>query len=304
MPSHWTYEPSFPGGPLQQGDIIRPNAQLLLTINEFAHYFSDPKYVAFAITTQTCDMVLRNEKCSSPYITLSPIRLLREMLQQVLESLYEPLASGIFSTEFKFEARKLLDRIVNQNEQALGLFYLHPDADLELGEAAVIALRVGIALRSCHYDEMCASRIGRLKAEYQSRLGWMVGNLYSRVAVPGWEDRTGGKRLQKEIVNAFVNGDPEQGGPIWVRRDSFAAAVRAGVDPDTISRAQLADEIAKYEPRSVMEQLLDRLDVIVNEFLSDETAAAQARKLTNRIRNDSTIRSLLARAGQGPDTLD
>src|SRR5205807_2422402 len=41
---------------------------------------------------------------------------------------------------------ELLERIINQNEQTLGLFYLEPDGDLKLAVGAVALLRVTIVL--------------------------------------------------------------------------------------------------------------------------------------------------------------
>ncbi len=79
-----------------------------------------------------------------------------------------------------------------------------PDADVEIGEDAVAFLRVSVAFRSEHYSAMQKARCGRLKHEFATKLGWLVGNLYSRVPTQDWEESTLSKK-----VSDFLTLNPD-----------------------------------------------------------------------------------------------
>src|SRR5207247_8080250 len=97
--------------------------------------------------------------------------------------------------------QQFLERVINQNEQAHGLFYLHPDADVGIAVPAAAMLRVSISLRSReHYNVLKAARCGRLRAEFRNKLGWLTGNLYSRVDTPDWADEDGGAEASKALI--------------------------------------------------------------------------------------------------------
>lgn len=70
-----------------------------------------------------------------------------------------------YPKESKGTARDLLKRTFDQNERALGLFYLHPEADSGIALPSLILLRVAITLRIQHYETLQNARCGRLSTE-------------------------------------------------------------------------------------------------------------------------------------------
>ena len=70
--------------------------------------------------------------------------------------------AGVFRMNKKGKARELLERLLDQNEQALGLFYLHSDSDLGIGDPSVAYLRITVALKTDHYPILQGARKGRL----------------------------------------------------------------------------------------------------------------------------------------------
>src|SRR5690606_8754619 len=83
---------------------------------------------------------------------------------------------------------ELFERIFNQNEQSLGLFFLHEDSDSGIYEASIAMLRISVALKNEHYHTLMNSRKGRLNEEFRAKLGWLIGNLYARPATRDWRD--------------------------------------------------------------------------------------------------------------------
>ncbi len=54
-----------------------------------------------------------------------------------------------------------------------------------------------MAFRSDHYELMRDARCGRLQSEFANKLGWLVGNLYSRVGTPDWPKDELKKKIKK-----------------------------------------------------------------------------------------------------------
>ena len=149
MPSHWTYEKKKkPKGDLYQGDIIQRTGPLLKVLGSVHTYFCDEKYLGFIVISQTCDLVVRGGQCKAKYINLAVIRSLESMMPSFLEEACGTGIPGVFYEDGRAEIKELVERIINQNEQALGLFYLEPDGDLRLAVESLALLRVSIALRS------------------------------------------------------------------------------------------------------------------------------------------------------------
>jgi hypothetical protein len=289
MATHWTYGEFAPEDDLEQGDILLPNAALREVFDEVHQHFLADKYLAFIVLTQTCDLVRRKGRpCRSRYVTLGAVRRLADILPSLLNSVCRQVAPGYFEKESKAQARELLARLFNQNEQGLGLFYLHEDADVGIGEPSVALLQVSIALRAQeHYDTLVKTRHGRLRHEFQAKLGWLTGNLYSRVATPDWR----AKQLDK-MVRAYLGSDWSAPGPKWVPRAWCENARKQGVDPATLEPEALDAALQRYRPPSPK-------DVVINEMvrvLQDLDAAQTEETLTkfrNRLANNPVVSEAL-----------
>ena len=233
-------------------------------------HFCDEKYLGFLVVTQTCDLVIRKGTPKAQYVNLAVIRSLKRVMPPHIEQLCGTELPGIFKEEKKQLAAQLLERILNQNEQAQGLFYLHPDADAGISEPSVAILRVTISLRAEHYACLKNARHGRLTPEFSSKLGWLLGNLYSRVATPDWSDHSGGKEEFNNLRDTFLESDPEYEFRRWVKRSGLMAAKRKNLNLSGKNPEDAFSAIQAVAPKTPKITAIERVQEIAQNLLGEE----------------------------------
>lgn len=301
---HWTYRRAPARSDLEQGDILLPTTKLRTLFRRVHPHFDDPKYLGFVVTTQTCDLVRRGKHltCDAQYISVAVIRPLEQVLFDLLGEVCAPVANGAYRASDRGKAKDLLQRIFNQNEWKLGVFYLHPDADLGrrpsenepsgFGDSGVCLLRVSVALLRKHYTVLRAARCGRLRSEFSDKLGWIVGNLYSRIATPDWSDSPNGDSELGALLDDFLGASGSSNRPIWLSDDQLSALSREGVDLQVVSRRELMERLTSLSietsvDRAVREVARDIKSVAPN-FPDD-----QVEKICNRLRNNGKFKKAL-----------
>ena len=292
MPLHWTYTVFRPEDDLRQGDIVAPTDDLQSLFREVHKHFCDPKYIAFAVLTQSCDLVRRKGTCSARHINLAVVRSLESVLFDLLNGECETALSGVYYEESKAKARMLLERIFNQNEQSLGVFYLHPDEAAGIAVPAVVLLRIAIAFRSEHYERIANARQARLDPIFQNKLGWLVGNLYSRVATRAW-DEVQRKELDKMVDGALYGGS-ETLRPTWVSRDCVELAERNGVVLESLQRGDIKAVLDRHKPIPPKEQAISHIKHVAKKMLPALTDE-ELNRLANRLRNDASFSQIFRR---------
>ena len=292
MHSHWTYRDVEPDEDLCQGDILVPDEGLKKIFKEVhPHFFDSNRYLGFLVITQSCDLVRRGnkKKCSASHISIAVIRSLSAVLDDLVQSVCTPATDQVFFEENKKQARDLLTRILNQNEQKEGIFYLHSDIDSGIGENSVALLRVSVAFRAEHYDTLVESRKGGLNPAFSNKLGWLVGNLYSRVATPDWADSTDGVKNQRDIIDKFLQE------LCWINKETFELAVKGGVDRGSLNRENIQNNIQKYKPTPIRGALINHVIETVKNIKS-VSPDDDLEKLRNRLANSSELAKILKRA--------
>lgn len=290
MPAHWTYDVVEPTADLAQGDIVEPTSAIRDVLREVHPHFLDPKYVSFMVLSQSCDLVQRAGNRGQP-INLCVIRELRAVAARLLEVYCGTGMRGIFCSETRSEGRKFLDRTINQNEQATGLFYLHPDADAGVSTPSVAMLRIAIALRMEHYRVIQAGRRGRLRPEFQAKLGWLVGNLYSRVGTEDWSEPPGRKKEQRKIVDQVIDNLV---GVEWASSEAARKAKAAGFSVEGKSQDEVRAALRSFEPTPLDVQLLQELErILQNPDLGIPPEVRE--RLLKRLPNDAAIAELFRR---------
>ena len=258
MPAHWTYDDFQPNEDLDQGDILQPNSELRALLAEVHPHFCDEKYLGFLVASQSCDLVRRKGKVKARYINIAVVRPLDQVSKKLISYVVRPVAAGRFPRSGKFEAERLLERVFNQNEQAIGLFFLHQDADVGIGQDAVAMLRVTVSVKSEHYETLTGARTGRLKAEFQAKLGWLLGNLFNRPASPDWGDIPGGEKKLKDLISQYTENDEElmqQLGVCWIDDVLIREAQSKRIELATASLAELEG----LRPKAPLDQALDEI---------------------------------------------
>lgn len=300
MAAHWTYADFDAGSDLEQGDLIAPTTEVRAVLDAVHPHFLDPKYRAFMVLTQTCDLVRDRgfDPCKSPYVNLAVVRVLEDVLPSLLDRecvkarVQKRSVEGLYYAESRSRAEMLLRRVVNQNEQALGLFYLHKDVAVGIAERCVALLQVSIAVRAReHYDVLVAGRSGRLDPTFQGKLGWLTGNLFSRVATRDWE-ASERKQLVASVLQESASGAT---GLKWVARENASEAGRARVDVSGMTAEEAFSAISGHRPKTAKETAIDRM-VAVLEDVAPQIDSEDVQKVRDRLMSDSLLDAALGRA--------
>lgn len=281
---HWSYiEPE--GSNLAQGDILLPTNDIRNILQYVHKWFVDPKYLGFMVLSQTCDMVRRNGGlCKTPYVNIGVIRPLRQVWLSLVETTCEHVAGRYFLASSQGKAKSLIERIINQNEEKLGLFYVHQDVGLGIGEPSVAMLRVSIALQSSiHYDALLDARRGSLEPNFAARLGWLCGNLYSRVGVPDWSEDAQRRKAASQIVDSFFDPDDECA-PVFKDSRRLAKDFRDGtLDLGDKSATEVERLLERYTGPSFKRQAIDAVKRILE---SQDVAPNVIQRIVQSIEND------------------
>lgn len=297
-PTHWTYEKIVSELDLQQGNILDATDNIRGLCKRIHPYFCDQKFLGFMVITQSCDLVRRKGKCNAQYINLAVIRSIDDILPTLLDSVCISVAPYIYTYESKGEANKLLSRIFNQNEQALGLFYLHPDVQAGVAVPSVVLLRVSVSFRAEHYETLRSARRGALTPEFRSKLGWLTGNLFSRVGTKDWSESTDGQKKLNNLIDSFLNSKESQlphNLPLWVNKSWAEAAHNNGESLDQLKREDIVSTISKYAPSTpkedIIKSVVENIKSIIPE-IEDEIII----KIEKRLSNNGNIAAALKRA--------
>lgn len=293
MPIHWTYRIPKREEDLSQGDIISRDESVLNILKGVHDYFRDPKYLCFVVLTQSCDLVMRGGVCKARQIGLGVVRALDEVLAEVFGEMYGTGVRHVYTHSGRAEAKELVERVINQNEWGQGYFYLHKDGDVGIAVPAVAVLRVSIALRSReHYQTLKGARRASLQTEYRNRLGWLTGNLYSRVDTTDWADQPGGKAASKKLVDGLVDGEGE-GKSVWIPDSWLKSAKEKQIDLATIPRDAILATLQKVAPPSPQAVALERVREKANQVLG-EVNEKQADRLLELVKADPVFPLLAA----------
>jgi hypothetical protein len=296
---HWTYRRAPSRSNLEQGDILLPTRRLGRLFRRVHPHFDDPKYLGYVVTTQTCDLVRRGKSrtCDAQYISVAVIKPLDQVLFDLLDEVCKPIVRGAYRAADREKAKDLLRRIFNQNEWKLGLFYLHADADLVtkarrsepsgFGDNGVCLLRVSVALMRKHYDVLKAARCGRLRAEFADKLGWMVGNLYSRVATPDWEGAKGGGGVEQlaQLVSDYIGASASPTRPIWVAEDVLVALESAQAQLRGMTREALVEKLETLPVETSLDRAVGQVAKDIGSILKG-VSPQDVEKICNRLRNN------------------
>jgi hypothetical protein len=251
---------------LLQGDILTQTPEILAVLKEVhPHYANNTDNRYFIILTQSCDLVRgrpSDDPCASRYIAIAPVRPLALIVQRETARLAEPNLSTptpVCSSRARNRLHNFLERLFNNNEP--NFFYLHEDPSMGFPESCCAFLRLSIALRAKeHYNTCLNARLLQLDESFRAKLGWLVGNLYSRVGTKDWD----ADELNGMIKNHLT------GAALWLEDERTRKQLHADVSrwrqehpgqvlDETVLRALLS----KLKPRK--EAVLERLKTLLVE---------------------------------------
>ena len=214
---HFTYKENPDMESLCQGDVLEKTDALNELLGTVHPYFQNDDYQYFMVLTHSCDLVRRDgKKCKTPYITLAAIRSYTDFLEKTLvANKMAELYNGFLLVDQKGKTRvsQLVERIYNNTEP--DYFFLYKEDVLDFPKSMVAYLKVSIALKSeLHYQTCLDAKRLELSDEFKAKLGWLVGNMYSRVGTTDWEskmtDKARKQMIEDDINSRCVIGTKEQ----------------------------------------------------------------------------------------------
>ena len=214
---HFTYKQNPDMTSLCQGDVLKVTEDISSVLGKVHPFFLNGQYRYFMVLTQSCDLVRRDGKnCKTPYITLAAARSYSDFLERMLlNGKYAEKVNGLLLMDEKNKERayQLVERVYNNTEAEY--FFLYKEDILDFPESMVVYLKLSIALKSDeHYNKCLAAKVIELEDEFKAKLGWLVGNMYSRVGTADWEGimspQARKDMLKEDLASKCIIGSKEQ----------------------------------------------------------------------------------------------
>ena len=177
---------------------------------------------------------------------------------------------------------EFLQRLYNNNEP--GYFYLDC-ADTELPTDCVAFLNLSIAIKSTlHMDKCIAAKVLELTDTFQAKLGWLVGQQYSRVGTPDWPEEKIRDKIKRTLSEAAI----------WVEDSKIALLeeeMKNRSDDEynrTVTSADI-DAVMRRVPTK-KQRVLDQAMQVLGTIVTDQ----KIRQLVRReLDNDASLAALL-----------
>ncbi len=239
------------------------------------------------VLTQSCDLVRRKRgECRARYITISAVRPLQIVLDRRIQSLQGELerAAQVCRTSAQAEIRHLLERLYNNNDDEY--FYLHRSAEHGLSEDSCSFIRLSAPLTSCdNYDMLCDARFLGLRDVFSARLGWQIGNIFSRVATDDFvptavDEKDFRSMIRQKLEEAYTWRDDRQ---LLLAKKAFTTSRHFQCSmPGT--EGQLIEYIDSFEVKDEKEEIADTISEILSQkrVLDDRALSKKVLDLVRR----------------------
>ena len=287
---HFTYKEKPDMQSLCQGDILEITEEISMILKDVHPFFLNEQYKYFIVLSQSCDLVRRNGKdCKTPYITLAAVRNYSDFLERMLlKGRFAEKVNGLLIMDEKNKERayQLVERVYNNTEPEYFFFYME-DA-LGFPESMVAYLKVSIALKSKeHYDKCLNAKRIELTDEFKAKLGWLVGNMYSRVGTADWEGimSANAKRdmLNNDLYSMCIIGKKEQ------LRQLKEFLRRTELPP---GREEAAAFISDIQIKTKYDKVMDVIEDVIRTS-SKKIPEEEKEKLLKAIRSRSALKTLI-----------
>lgn len=284
---HFTYEPKIDSTSLKQGDVLKKTPELIKLLEEIHPHYAEDDYLYFQVVTQTCDLVRRNGgHCKSRYITIAAVRSLDLIIRRVIEDFTDKVAfkEQLFcSTKHKGMLVEFFKKLFNNNDS--NHFFLKAAPENELYHDCCTQLHLSISIRAYeHYDVCLKAKRVELKENFRAKLGWMVGNLYSRV---GTVDYVPTAIPNNSAFNAFI--DEQMNGYVgWIEQGNYTKFKQKVNSANSIDEINEAISIEKNQLKE--KQLVQLVSVISKSAVLD---ASQQEAIKNVLAQNPLIQKVL-----------
>lgn len=285
---HFTYDgESFDKTILKQGDLLTKTPELNAILEKYHNYFSKDQYTHFLVLTQTCDLILRKGgDYKARYITLAAVRPLEDAIEKQLagaEGAQTPDGRVYFSDRHREKLTEFLRKLHNNNDPHHFFLKAAPDHGLTNDSCSFLQLSVPIKTID-HYKTCCAAKCLQLNEGFRAKLGFLVGDLYSRVGtedyVPGaLPDSVTFDKYLIDTLSKYVNMVPGK------KFSKFQQYAKEGKTFEEID-AKVTEEIKQSR-----EQKLNSLVKLVKTVVT--VTPEQESQLKNSLAQNATLKSYI-----------
>lgn len=280
---------------LQQGDILQKSNAMVEALNQaHAYYASADDYKYFMVLTQSCDLICRNgRKPKSKYITIAAVRPLDIIVRQLIKKYKfdSDLPLSVCSKNTEILVSQYLERLIHNTES--GLFFIRKKSHPAFAEDLCVFLPLSVALKAEHYQACLDSKVAQLDNVFQAKVGWLTGNMYSRVGTPDIDEaEQNAESIKREFYEEVLYRHTA-----WLTSGQYKAlkSIIKRWKKDNPGE-ELSDEIARQLVDSVPEHvdiIAERaIHVLTNNQIID-SAGDTAERATNLLKNDLTLRKLV-----------
>lgn len=264
MSMDFVFDTAIDRSTLGQGDlVIRSDAVASALEQAHGYYASAPSYTHFIILTQSCDLVRRDGSFNAPYITIAAVRPLDEYLKKQAASIVRRVDGAelsVLTKSGKQNIARLLERILHNTQK--DIFFLPADGTDALNQDLCAFLHLSIAMRKEHYEILLQDKIAQLSEVFRAKLGWMKGDIYSRVATPDVEERVkNASRYKKDFVTKYME-------IIDVPVLSALQLSFARSECQKAAQDKGVPELPEAEARALMRQIPRDIDQIATEIVA------------------------------------
>lgn len=249
---------------LKQGDILAKVGDFKKLIADVHPYYDEDESVThFQILTQSCDLIRRKASgCGAKYLTIAVIRNIDAVFEREIRGFQNCLAVKNIpccSAEYRLPLRQLIERLLNNNDSEYFFLRASPVFGLLHDSCTFLPLSIAIKAKE-HYQKCLDAKILELAEPFQAKLGWKVGNLYSRI---GTIDYAEGARITdlefEELVDKTLSRYVH-----WIdqRKFSIFRSIAKKRQENTATLADIVDEVEDQ----LLRKTRSRLDGIVSEI--------------------------------------
>lgn len=288
---HFTYVDEPCKDYLKQGDILLKTPEIEAALHSIHPYYIKPDYKYYIVLTQSCDLILRKSApCKAKYITLAAVRTLEQLLEREISKYQQTeveIKGKLCDKNKRDYLQKFLERLFNNNEPEY--FYLHEDSSKGLSGSYVAFLRLAVSLKSSvHYKTCLDAKILELDEIFQAKLGWLVGNMYSRVGTPDWTPDTMSEEQFEDMIDGILGKNI-----LWIDRAIIKEIKRKLVGASELSEEQIREIMAQISIPSKEDVFFKTFETMLNKRKNTELQEQSIKELILQIKNDPVISSIL-----------
>ncbi|PKM43720.1 MAG: hypothetical protein CVV05_12700 [Gammaproteobacteria bacterium HGW-Gammaproteobacteria-1] len=192
----------------------------------------------------------------------------------------------VCSAKVRYE--QFLERLINNNEPEY--FYLHQEPTADFPEPCCAFLALSIPVKAdLHYQKCVDARILSLQETFKAKLGWLVGQMYSRVGTQDWERSALKEKVSELIDQAALWLDTKQIKELQRAVNEWRAA-----NPTTEITPKLVLELSEQLPTR-KQKALSRIEAIVKGGGKGvpELTPEQIKSLLRHLSNDQGLTEVL-----------